>query len=342
MTYTELYKAAVNSTAESGMKSLIAFGNYPASADGKCAPVLWKILDEADGKALMISEMCIDVFPYDDRNDVATWASCSLREYLNSIMINELFSKEEQGLLLEVSNVNADSTYFHAKGGEPSYGGNDTKDKICLLSTEEILKYFGNDGKAGARATEYAKQKLPAGTEWNVPYWLRGPGMRGNLAVYIRTDGTIEYTGYHTGSRDFAIRPVIMVDTSAPDFSTLMQLRLQTEVERPQTVKEEDKRPATKKNGIISIVAGCAGIMLSTLALVFSFLLKSSSLPLYIAFSAAGFVLGLIGFIAGLRRKKISKFGIVLSILAILLGLALLALLFYNRFSYVWDISQYM
>lgn len=333
------YKNSMDNAVASVMRPVIAFGSYPASKDGKPAPVLWKILEEKDGRALLISEMCIDAEPYDERDVVATWESCSLRRYLNETVLNKMFSEEEQKVLLEVRNSNPDNTFFHAKGGEPSAGGADTTDMMFLLSAEEAEKYF-NGRNAAARATDHALEKLPGGDDMNVSYWLRGPGMRGNLAVYVRPDGRVENTGYHTGSRDFAIRPAIMVDTSSPEFVRLARQRMREETERPQFVRQENSSVDIRKYKKASVIAGIIGIILTALAFI---VLKTceGTLPLYLLLCAAGFICGLFGFIKGLHCVDEAVPGIILSVIAMLSGIFFLAPVLYNKISYIWDLSEY-
>lgn len=342
MNYPEIYKTAVNNMTELHIKPLIAFGRYPSAEDGTCSPVLWKILEESDGRTLMISEMCIDVSAYNEKTDVVTWEDCTLRKYMNGQMLDELFSDDEKGLIIEVTNPNPDNALFHSKGGEPSGGGKDTKDRIFLLNTVEAEKYFGPDGRACARATNYAKSKLSSGNTLNQPYWLRGPGMRGNLAAYINANGKVEHTGYHVNCKDFAIRPAIVVDTSNPKFARLVKVRMQTESDRPQTVTRQEAQPTSNNNRMLSMILGIVGIVLSLLALVINRIITHPSLPLFIALAASGFICGIAGLVSGLKGSGRLLAGIFISIVAVLLGLFLLALATYNGISHIWDLSHYL
>ena len=240
----EKYRYLFDQAADSGVSELIAFGSCPVSPDGRKAPVLWKKIAESDGKILLISEMCIDVLPYEEKGTSVTWEECSLRKYLNTVMLDEMFSEEEQRLITETKNENPDNTYFHAKGGEPSAGGRETTDQIFLLSADEAEKYFTEGRNKAARLTEYASSKCHESVSDvnSVSYWLRGPGMRQNLAVYVRPDGAVEHTGYHTDCRDFAVRPAIWVNASDPEFEHLLKYRMGSIAESGQSALEKAER----------------------------------------------------------------------------------------------------
>ena len=94
------------------------------------------MLDVKDGKALVISRYGLFDAKYNYTNDYITWENCSLRKNLNGLFLTKTFSKEEQELILETQVVNADNP---VRGTE---SGNDTTDRLFLLSLDEALVYF--------------------------------------------------------------------------------------------------------------------------------------------------------------------------------------------------------
>jgi len=98
----------------------------------------WLVLDIKDGKALIITEGIIEHRRYHDAYKEITWAECSLRKYLNGEFYDR-FSAADQSRIIPAINKNHDNQWYGTKGGE------DTKDKIFLLSLEEVsCKYFGD------------------------------------------------------------------------------------------------------------------------------------------------------------------------------------------------------
>ena len=99
----------------------------------------WRVLEERDGKTLIITEAIIDGRPY--HNDLVdiTWEHSEMRQYLNSTFYN-LFTQEEQSKILETQVSDRDNPWSGTKCGNP------TVDKVFLLSYDEVVKYFGDSG----------------------------------------------------------------------------------------------------------------------------------------------------------------------------------------------------
>ena len=118
---------------------IIKFGSYEQDANtsnGKEA-IEWQVLDKKDGKLLVISKYALDYQPFNTTNDTVTWEDCSLRSWLNQRFINAAFTSEEKKKIQTTKVVNEDNPYWG------SDGGNDTQDKVFLLSISEAAKYFG-------------------------------------------------------------------------------------------------------------------------------------------------------------------------------------------------------
>ena len=152
-------------------------------------------LDKKDGAALIITEKITDQRPYHNAYVRITWAECSLREYLNGEFY-EKFCAADKSRIITVTNKNLDNHWYGTNGGE------DTEDKIFLLSLEETAcKYFGdssallyNKGKNQRywfQRKDVNNARRAIGWWW----WLRTPGRDGVKAVYIWGDGVIGIQG---------------------------------------------------------------------------------------------------------------------------------------------------
>ena len=102
-------------------------------------PVAWYVLDKADGEAMLLAVYLLDCQRYHEVTEDITWENCTLRSWLNSEFYNTAFSEEEQETIVNTNVVNADNLYYGTEGG------NDTVDKVWLLSFGEIERYFHID-----------------------------------------------------------------------------------------------------------------------------------------------------------------------------------------------------
>jgi hypothetical protein len=201
------FTAVAEKTNEYTVGSTVTLGNYEQdnNPDNGKEPVEWIVL-EADGeRALLISQYCLDAHAYNKDFISMTWSECTLRTWLNDTFINEAFSAEEQAKIIPVTITNPDNSHYG------TYGGDDTTNKIYLLSLTEVYQYFPDQAGRTAKPTEYAKARgaYVNETNGNAWWWLRSPGVRTIDACGVRTDGRV--SGY--GSRDVyrpsgSIRPV--------------------------------------------------------------------------------------------------------------------------------------
>lgn len=160
----------------------------------------WRVLDIQNNVALVITECIIEQRAYHDAYKDITWADCSLRKYLNGEFYNK-FDAIDKARITPVLNKNPDNQWYGSKGGE------DTQDKIFLLSIEEaVCQYFGdssskllNPGKNQRYWFERKDQNnskriamYKNGICW---WWLRSPGRVNIKAVYVHGDGNIGIQG---------------------------------------------------------------------------------------------------------------------------------------------------
>lgn len=160
----------------------------------------WRILDRQDNAVLLIAECVVEQRPYHNGAGDVTWADCALREYLNGAFY-ENFAPAEKERILPVVNNTPDNPWYGAGGGD------DTLDRIFLLSMEEtVCKYFGDS--SGNLNNRSAKQRywFQKKDENNVRrraafqghvwwWWLRSPGRDNRRAVYVHGDGNIGIQG---------------------------------------------------------------------------------------------------------------------------------------------------
>lgn len=200
---------------------VVSLGNYEQDGDNDNGqePIEWVVLDVQGDKALLLSRHILDAKPYNvDEVDI-TWEQCTLRAWLNSEFLDAAFSEEEQSVILITDVDNS-----LAQGQYGTFGGNDTQDKIFLLSYYEAHDmYFTDDESRKCGATWYASSR-GAATRNNIivddlyacPWWLRTPWLYQIDVSAVNFGGTMA-GGYCTDS-GLGVRPAIWINLNADVF----------------------------------------------------------------------------------------------------------------------------
>ena len=195
-------------TAEVG--SYIYFGEYEQDNEistGKEA-IEWLVLDKQEDKMLVISRYGLDCQPYHTEYEEITWETCSLRSWLNGEFYETAFIPEEKNAVL-TSLVTADSN-----PGYDTPAGNDTRDRVFLLSIYEADRYFADATSRTCFGTPYcfaqgAYKDDDYGTCW---WWLRSPGFVSSKAANAGTNGYIQYLGSSVVNKHSAVRPALWIN----------------------------------------------------------------------------------------------------------------------------------
>lgn len=163
---------------------IIQFGGYE-----------WRVLDVQNNSALIITESIIERHPYNVQYTDVTWEICDLRKYLNAEFLQK-FSREDQAQIAETRVNNQNNQPYGTNGG------NDTNDKIFLLSIEEAEKYFRSDSSRRAMNTDGASM-------W---WWLRSPGNISYNAALVLRIGLVNVVGSHVNNDAGGVRPVLWLN----------------------------------------------------------------------------------------------------------------------------------
>jgi hypothetical protein len=140
----------------------------------------WYVLDKKDGKTLVMSEKVLEMRAYNNVDEPMTWETCDLRAYLNGEFLKKTFSAEDRARIVETTVQNK------SNGKYAISGGNDTTDKVFLLSLEEAELYLG-----GFNELLKAKNEVGESVWWH----LRSPGEATNVAACVSANGLIDYHG---------------------------------------------------------------------------------------------------------------------------------------------------
>lgn len=189
-------------------------------------PITWTVLDESDGKILLISENVLDAKQYNEKNEAITWGVSSIRNWLNGLgdfktktsFYNSAFSAEEQKLIVTQDVTNDANPQYNTAGGE------NTKDRVSFFSIADLEKadtwseeiFAETDGRA-CKGTDYAHYNgagqyntyILKSSSW---WWLRGSGVTENFAANVDEFGKTVVAGYNASYGGIGVRPVIVLN----------------------------------------------------------------------------------------------------------------------------------
>lgn len=221
----------------------IYFGKYwqeDANGSGKAdkndakTPIKWRVLSVNGNDAFLLADKNLDVQRYNDVEDEVTWETCTMRSWLNGYgaeanqqrenfrtnnFLKNAFSTAEQSAILTTTVVNNDNL----EAETTAEGGNNTSDKVYLLSIDEVRNQaygFSTYGKPGqARNTKYVEgggelkigmEEAGSADEW----WLRSPGdFYNKFASYVDEYGYVDLEG-NPVDRGLAVRPALHLNLS--------------------------------------------------------------------------------------------------------------------------------
>lgn len=189
--------------------AIVTFGSYEQDGkqgNGKEA-IEWLVLDTNGDKILLVSEKALDCQPYHSTRADVTWESCSLRQWLNGSFYDLAFNADEQKQIIFTEVVAERNPQFDTSVGE------NTMDKIFLLSIDETLKYLPTDSKRMCNPTPYAISQgayinNDTGGSW---WWLRTPGSSSKDAASVNSDGSIDYDDGKVSSGQGTVRPAMWI-----------------------------------------------------------------------------------------------------------------------------------
>ena len=193
--------SALNPLGKLSVGDKFEFGTYEqdGSSGNGAEDIEWVVLDKTADKILVISKYALDCQRYHRQNESVTWETCSVRTWLNSTFYNAAFGSDEKQQILTT------------KDSETS-----AKDKIFLLSIDELEEYFPSKHERICRATSYAiDQNAYVNPSTGGSWWLlRTEGESRKHVMSVNSDGKIDYEGGKVASDRGTVRPVMWLDIS--------------------------------------------------------------------------------------------------------------------------------
>lgn len=215
----------------------VYFGSYPQSdVTGQTKePIKWRILDINGTDAFLVADQNLDVYRYNETWDDVTWETCTLRSWLNGYgssenFINRAFTATEQAAIPYTRVVNEDNPEYGTEGG------NDTLDKIYLLSIQEVSNarygFLPYKSESDSYICDKARERtntayVAAGGSINsfsfsmsgsiVWWWLRSPGDSSNYAAIVLSYGRVGRDGHYVTTDSKAVCPALHLNLSSTD-----------------------------------------------------------------------------------------------------------------------------
>ena len=270
----------------------VYFGNYwqnDTNGDGVAdendekQPIKWRVLSVDGNDAFLLADQNLDAEPYNESYTATTWENCTMRSWLNGYgassnvesidyssdnFIDAAFTSAEQNAIKQVTVVNEDHPQYGTEGG------NDTNDKVYLLSIAEVSNaLFGfnsifdtdSDTRAATNTTYVAGQENMFDAGKPDIWWLRSPGDSVYRASHVTNLGCGPYNGYYVDSGSVAVRPALHLNLSASNLwsyaDTVSAVDESRSIATPiptgsasgkpgSTQNNELKNPTTDSNGV--------------------------------------------------------------------------------------------
>jgi hypothetical protein len=150
----------------------------------------------------------------------ATWEISTIRGWLNDNFYGSAFSSAERSKIVMSDLYNPDN------GEHGTEGGNDTRDKVFLLSNQEaITEAYGFDPSNSSASilrravgTDYSKSQglavVASGDFTGSTWWMRSPGQAKTYAGYVQWNGVINGDGIRVDYSCIGIRPALRIFTA--------------------------------------------------------------------------------------------------------------------------------
>ena len=182
----------------------IEFGNYPQDKDGTEKPIEWIVMKNEGNQVLLLSKYVLDAKSYNEEWEDVTWETSDIRQWLNNEFYTAAFNKSEKAKI-QTSLIKNEDNSEHGTSG-----GNDTEDKVFLLSEKEAETLFSNDDERIAKATEYAEKSGVYVNEEKAAYWwLRSPGDSGDDSAEVIYSGWVYRDGNYVDDSSGGVRPAL-------------------------------------------------------------------------------------------------------------------------------------
>ena len=174
----------------------------------KYEPIKWRVLQSENQEAFLLSDVILDKQAYNTDFEYITWEASSLRTWLNGEFINRAFSDKEKEKINITEIVNQDNPDYRTEGG------NNTSDKIFLLSLSEVSEQQDGEkyGFLDDRMRACENSTFSEVFSW---WWLRSPGRYNEDATVVSKYGWVRRKGRKVNKKNDGVRPALHLNLSS-------------------------------------------------------------------------------------------------------------------------------
>ena len=214
--------------------------NYKTYHYFKYEPIKWRVLNRDGNDAFLLADVALDNQDYNTKLENVTWESSSMRSWLNGYgasvnqpgtdyskknFINSAFTSTQMNAIKTTSVVNNNNINY------VTAGGNNTSDKVFLLSESEVYHtnmatgygfvrdYSTYDEARRSRCSTYAYamgtwRRYSTDAEYtkhngNIWWWLRSPGRNSHVAIEVDDSGWVNKYGNDVNIYYDGVRPAL-------------------------------------------------------------------------------------------------------------------------------------
>ena len=209
----------------------------------KWEPLIWTILTESDGKALLLCNSIIDSMEYYNSTSNRTidgetayannYAESNIRAWLNSTFYETAFTELQQAIILttKVDNSAKSTNPYGSEtlwnSGVNKYACENTYDKVFLLSEEEVTNpsygfsssYSTLDIERRMQTSDYAKCQgaytiMSTSSDYygNGYWWLRSPYYGDSYRAHVVTDNGYANYYHYAYCSNYGVVPAMWID----------------------------------------------------------------------------------------------------------------------------------
>jgi len=179
--------------AKDGGYCYVSLGSYPQGALGERSAVVWRVLENREGRLYVMSDRILDVRRIDgDQWNYRGWRSSELYPWLNGDMLEALFSEEERGALHEDAELGRLSLPSAEDLKNPAYG----------FAGDKSRQLVGTDYALAQGLYHYSGRSYS-------PVWTRTPSQKKHAHRSTKSGGKIGFIGVE--SDDIGVIPVAWI-----------------------------------------------------------------------------------------------------------------------------------
>lgn len=207
----------------------------------KYEPVKWRVLNVNGNDAFLLADKALDDQKYNTSYTSVTWETSTIRSWLNGYdassnaygtdyssknFMDTAFGSSEQSAIKNTSVINDNNLYYGTNGG------NNTNDKVFLLSESEVYTDSATSYGFDSDESEYDKARRSKSSTYakamgtwpntstdyrgNCWWWLRSPGyIYADNGAYVDIDGFVIRGGNSVDNDCSAVRPALHLNLSS-------------------------------------------------------------------------------------------------------------------------------